>query len=234
MHVLDRNLLGADQSRLWEFAQHACNTKAAVEQTFLLSRYLLRQRVPGCFVECGVAAGAMLAAMALAMTRDQDLRPIHAFDSFQGIPLAGPHDDLQPGIGTITTDQSLPLEKRLVSSGITVIDLTSAQKLYQAWKLTAEVHWHAGWFQHTLPGVRVGPIAFLRLDGDLYESTECCLKWLYDDVSTGGIIFVDDYGYKGCRAAVQEFFQARRIAPELLFDPDPIPEHSLGAHYWIK
>lgn len=37
-------------------------------------------------------------------------------------------------------------------------------------------------------------ISFLRLDGDLYVSTMDPLLALYDRVSPGGLIYVDDYG----------------------------------------
>jgi O-methyltransferase len=73
-----------------------------------------------------------------------------------------------------------------------------------------------GLFQETLPAVTVSPIALLHIDGDWYESVKTCLDNLYDKVSPGGIIQFDDYGYwKGARKAVDEFFEARGIRPDL-------------------
>ena len=34
----------------------------------------------------------------------------------------------------------------------------------------------------------------LRLDGDMYESTMDALTALYDKVSAGGFVIIDDYG----------------------------------------
>jgi len=52
----------------------------------------------------------------------------------------------------------------------------------------------------------VGAIALLRLDGDWYESTKICLESLSPQVSSGGIVVIDDYGKRpGCRRAVGEF-----------------------------
>ena len=74
---------------------------------------------------------------------------------------------------------------------------------------------HVGWFQDTVPHVQtsVNRIALLRLDGDLYESTLVCLKYLYPLVVEGGIIIVDDYGLKGCRMACDKYFDELKIYP---------------------
>lgn len=76
-----------------------------------------------------------------------------------------------------------------------------------------------GWFQDTLPKdkEKIGKIALLRLDGDWYESTKCCLENLYDNVIIGGYIVLDDYGYwEGAKKALDEFFIKRKISPELI------------------
>ena len=62
-----------------------------------------------------------------------------------------------------------------------------------------------GWFQDTVPKNNHGPIAILRLDGDLYASTKICLEHLYKKVVPGGFIIIDDYGLAGCKKAVDEF-----------------------------
>ena len=60
-------------------------------------------------------------------------------------------------------------------------------------------------------------IAVLHLDGDLYTSTKEVLDALYDKVSPGGHVLVDDYyTWKGCRAAVDEFRRERAIASPIL------------------
>ena len=51
-------------------------------------------------------------------------------------------------------------------------------------------------------------IAILRLDTDWYESTRHELVTLYDRLSPGGVLIIDDYGsYQGARAAVEEFIE---------------------------
>jgi O-methyltransferase len=43
-----------------------------------------------------------------------------------------------------------------------------------------------------------------------------CLDHLYDRVSPGGVIQIDDYGHwEGARKAVDEFLARRRLTPRL-------------------
>lgn len=58
-----------------------------------------------------------------------------------------------------------------------------------------------GWFNETLPQAPIGRIAVLRLDGDYYESTMTPLRALYDRVSPGGFVIVDDYACWNRRGA---------------------------------
>ncbi|GAB4814855.1 hypothetical protein N2152v2_001901 [Parachlorella kessleri] len=63
-----------------------------------------------------------------------------------------------------------------------------------------------GWFNETLQRADITSIAYLRLDADLYASTMDALEALYDKVSIGGLVYVDDYNsFPGCKAAVDEF-----------------------------
>ena len=61
---------------------------------------------------------------------------------------------------------------------------------------------------------QVGTIAILRLDGDFYGSTKVVLEELYDQVVSGGVVIIDDYGaFEGCRKAVNEFLVSRSKDP---------------------
>lgn len=82
----------------------------------------------------------------------------------------------------------------------------------------ARVHYHAGWFQETLPLAvsKLDRLAILRLDADWYASTKICLETLYPLVVPGGVVIVDDYGaYDGCRQAVDEFLARTGVHPFL-------------------
>ena len=75
------------------------------------------------------------------------------------------------------------------------------------------VHLINGWFQETMPSFRpVSPIAILRLDGDWYDSTLTCLRYLVPFLASDAIIIVDDYyQFEGCRLACYDYFRDHRL-----------------------
>ena len=89
-------------------ASYAYNSKAVLQHTYKESARVLENNIDGVFVECGVAGGACVGAMLSAMKHTGCVRPVHMFDSFEGIPLCGPEDACgQPGIGRPTHDINL-------------------------------------------------------------------------------------------------------------------------------
>jgi O-methyltransferase len=204
-----------------------------IRKTYEVARMALS--VPGCFVECGVATGGGSAPMALALRESGDTRTLHLFDSFEGLPYCGPKDGGQmghgPGLDNWILDPALPENDRLKATGISVGTIAQITENFGKWGcVCANVEFHKGWFQHTLPGLKLAPIAFLRLDGDLYESTMCCLVNLYDQVAPGGYVWLDELGMPdglGGRLAMTDFF-AGRGQPE----PTIIEKTDTGAGYW--
>jgi hypothetical protein len=50
-------------------------------------------------------------------------------------------------------------------------------------------------------------ISLLRLDTDWYESTALEFELLYPNLSTGGVLIIDDYGvWAGSRKATDDYF----------------------------
>ena len=82
--------------------------------------------------------------------------------------------------------------------------------------LDDQVRFLKGWFRDTLPTAEIGPLAVLRLDGDLYESTMDALVHLYPTLSVGGYLIVDDYGViPACRQAIHDYRDAHGITEEV-------------------
>jgi O-methyltransferase len=50
-----------------------------------------------------------------------------------------------------------------------------------------------------------GKLSILRVDGDMYESCVHILIYLYDHLSIGGYVIIDDYHGFPCREAVDTF-----------------------------
>jgi hypothetical protein len=185
-------------------------------------QYLDRYRVHGALVECGVWKGGAVGLMALAHMRSfqRPTRPLHLFDSFQGIPEPRADIDGRAAIRFANGRGGGALE----STGKLVSMLEDSEQLLGATIAYPRelIHYHRGWFQDTVPrdAEAIGDIALLRLDGDWYESTAICLKYLYSNVVRHGVVVIDDYGhFEGCRRAVDEFL-ARLTTPILLCHAD--------------
>ena len=85
-----------------------------------------------------------------------------------------------------------------------------------------------GFFEDTLPNLKIGGISLLRMDGDMYGSSIVTLNSLYDKVVPGGFIIVDDYMVvSGCKSAIDDFRKERSITSTL----QPIDNTAV---YWRK
>ena len=74
-----------------------------------------------------------------------------------------------------------------------------------------------GWFKDTLAIAPINQLAVLRLDGDLYESTMDALNPLYDKVSVGGFVIVDDFfSCPPCGRAIHDFRESHSIHEPLV------------------
>jgi O-methyltransferase len=170
-------------------------------------------RIVGAIVECGVFKGGAAGMMTMAASPQ---RAVWLFDSFEGLPEPTAEDGEKAVVyaGDRSGGALQPID-RCVGPLESVEDL-----FFEKLKIDRRrVMIRKGWFQDTLPIARneIGPVAVLRLDGDWYDSTKVCLDNLYDLVSPGGYVIIDDYGYwEGCRRAVDEFLAARRLRVDLV------------------
>jgi len=188
---------------------------------------VLGRDIGGGFVECGVWKGGSAAIMGLAMRHARQVRPLHLFDSFEGLPEPGDKDG----------EMALAYSGGRGSGALESIHHCKAgldevrHLLHEQLLLPADrIHYHVGWFQNTIPAdaAHLGTIAILRLDGDWYESTRVCLEYLYPLLVPGGVLILDDYFcWEGCRKATDEYRSAHNItAPIIRVDAD--------CGYWWK
>ncbi len=224
-NIFDYSSIGKETlARLKAYATMAYSTEQGIQHTHLAARDIMKRGVHGAFVECGVANGAQVCAMADAVKNcgypGFGPHPFHLFDSFEGIPMAGIHDHDQPGIGKHVVDPNLPERERLKSSGISVSSVDNVRRNLSRYGFGEGFHYHVGWFQDTVPVTEMGPIAMLRLDGDLYESTKVCLEHLFERVVPGGCIILDDYPLPGSRKAWDDFCMANCIMLETVIACD--------------
>lgn len=173
--------------------------------------------VAGDVAECGVWRGGMIAAMAEILGSS---RKYWLFDSFEGLPPAREIDGeaaihWQNNPAGEHYHDNCRAEQQFAHEAMQM----SGVKSYQLIK---------GWFNETLPGSQVQKIAILRLDADWYDSTMCVFENLYDKVSDGGLILIDDYYFwDGCSRAVHDFLASKKSS-------DRIQQMGEGVAYIIK
>jgi hypothetical protein len=168
---------------------------------------VLAEGVPGNFVECGTWRGGASFLMAdLLRRRGVSDRKVWLCDSFEG---HRPPEE-------IDGEAALSYSRDVDSPGYLDncrVDLAGVRESARRLGLSAHTEFVKGWFDETLPvnRERIGPIAILRIDCDWHASVRCCFDQLYDQVSVGGLIIVDDYfDYDGCSIAVHEWLAERR------------------------
>ncbi len=187
-----------------------------LSNAYELAKLAEKNKISGAFVECGVWRGGCSAVMAFIAEKAKSNRKIWLFDSFEGLPEPIEKDGIQ----------AKEYARNKTSGKLSTINqcvgpLEDVEEIFfSKLKINKDnVEIKKGWFQDTLPEEKnkVGPIAILRLDGDWYESTKCCLDNLYDKVIYGGHIVIDDYGYwEGARVAVDEFLTERKVKPDFI------------------
>jgi hypothetical protein len=107
------------------------------------------------------------------------------------------------------------------------VSLEEVKANFKAFGISTEnVTFVKGYFQDTLTYIP-GPIAVLRCDGDTETSTKCILSSLYDKVSSGGFIIIDDFALHECKRGLFDFLKLRNLTPEFR----SIDQHSA---YWRK
>jgi O-methyltransferase len=162
--------------------------------------------VPGDYVECGVWRGGMIAAFS---ELSGNSRKVHLFDSFEGLPPAKEIDGKEALKWQADTTSphyynNCSAEERFAVDAMTM----AGSKNYKIYR---------GWFDQTLQKSEASSIAVLRLDGDWYDSILVCLEHLFDKVTEGGIVILDDYyQWEGCSKAVHDFLSKTR-SPSRVF-----------------
>ena len=186
---------------------------------------VIAQGVPGDLIETGVwRGGATILMRALLKRHGVTDRNVWVADSFEGLP--------EPDA------EKFPLEHKLFHGaaisktyGRFAVSLEDVQANFRAFSLLDDqVRFLKGWFKDTLPTAPITRLAVMRLDGDYYASTMDALVALYDKLSVGGFVIIDDYGedlWTNCRQAVEDFRRSRALS-------DPLVQVDSKCSYWRK
>jgi O-methyltransferase len=179
--------------------------RARINNIHTLLERVVADGIPGDLIETGVwRGGATLLMRGFLAAYNITDRKVWVADSFAGLPV--PSHPADAGY-----DFSVAVAPVLAVSRDEVEDLFRRYDL-----LDDQVRFLEGWFSDTLPNAPIDQIALMRLDGDLYESTMDAITALYDKLSPGGYVIVDDYNdFEPCRRAITEFRESRGITSDL-------------------
>lgn len=175
----------------WPALAHTMVGRKRLRNIRALCRIVDMESIAGSWVECGVwRGGASIYARACLDPN----REVWCCDSFTGFPF----DKKDTGY-----------KVRFIA-----VSKEEVEQNFRNYDLLDNVRFLKGWFCDTLPLVPA-PIAILRADGDLHQSTVEILK-LYPKVSRGGFIIIDDYGVvPGCKVATDDFRDENNITVPL-------------------
>jgi len=210
----NKRALGCD----WPEKAHTMIGLKRLDNIDYCLREILANNIPGDCIETGVWRGGATIFMRGILKAFQDKnRKVWVADSFAGLPPPNaakyPHDaNMFFNLSTVLAVSIEEVKDNFAKYGL----------------LDDQVIFLKGLFSETLPYAPIGPLSLLRLDGDLYESTMDALVNLYDKVSVGGFVIIDDYGIPCCTHAVHDFRALKNIQ-----DPMIGLEGGCGV-YWKK
>jgi O-methyltransferase len=176
--------------------------------------YLVTNKIPGDFVECGVwRGGSVMAALETLLHLGCADRRVWLFDTFSG--MTDPEAEDTSIFGEVASEiqdcHKQNGEKWCFAS------LSDVQTNLRSIKYPEElITFVAGRVEETLTRDIPDEIALLRLDTDWYASTKLELEVLYPKLVRKGIVIIDDYGHwRGAKRAVDEFFDSKEYRPLL-------------------
>jgi O-methyltransferase len=199
-----RNL--REQGKGWPSRAHTFLSIARLDNIKDCVETVIRDGIPGDLIETGVwRGGACIFMRAILKAYNVTTRTVWLADSFRGLP--PPNEQQYPSdVG----------DQHHLWSDVFAVSRAEVERNFLRYGLFDErVRFIEGWFKDTLPDAPIESLAVMRLDGDMYESTMQALQSLYDRLSPGGFVIVDDYYLPACAKAVHDFRSSRDIKDEI-------------------
>lgn len=202
----------------WPLAAYTMIGLKRLDNARQLIETAINENIPGDVAECGVWRGGCAMWMRAVLNAHNSDRTVWVADSFAGMPT--------PDVIANPIERSAP---DLSSLDYLSVSIDQVKDNFRRFKLLDNrVQFLKGWFADTLPTAPISQLAVLRADADLYQSTMDILANLYDKVSLGGFVIIDDYRlWEPCRQAVNKFRRDRRIE-------DSLTDIDHDAVYWRK
>ncbi len=209
--IKKRREVGTD----WPLRAHTMIGLKRLDNLQYCMETVIQDAILGDVIETGVWRGGSVIFMRAVLKAYNEKRTVWVADSFAGLP---------------TSDAQYPIDSEFDDMAMEPLAITRAtvEDNFRTYGLLDDqVQFLEGWFKDTLPSAPIDSLSVLRLDGDMYESTIQALEALYDKVSPGGFVIVDDYNLEACRLAIKDYRDAHNITEDII-DIDGI------GVYWRK
>jgi O-methyltransferase len=175
-------------------------------------RWIVDEKIPGSFVECGVWRGGSMMTVAHTLLRQgiRD-RELYLFDTFEGMTEPSTEDRDPGGRSAMPTFRRMRRSAESSDWCRATEDDVTINMARTGYPLEC-VHLVKGRVEDTLPSAAPAEVALLRLDTDWYSSTRHELVHLWPKLVAGGVCVVDDYGHwAGHRKAVDEYLEEQGV-----------------------
>ena len=205
-------------------------TASQLLMTRLLAVKQIEDNIPGHFLEAGVWRGGMTVLLRGVMaSKNDDSRAVYACDSYSGIPA-----DLNPGMDINSLLTKMENDEDSASAGVWTNRFEAGESelkknLRRVGLYDSNTRIVKGFFNETFrPSDELDKVAesfddpnlklsFVRLDSDAFESIRDSLDLLWDRISVGGVVVVDDMHIPAVQKAVFEFRQRNKNAVGSIF-----------------
>jgi len=182
-----------------------CGRPGKLEALQQIVRYLEAEKVPGIFLEAGVAMGG---SASVIVKSKQPERVLRLYDVFEMLPAPSENDDLKSHQAYeyfITGKVKGATDVNYVAHSEDLLSFTKLNMIQVGIDPdAANVTFVKGLYHDTL--FVDEPIAFAHIDCDWYDSVMLCIDRLSDYMSPKGVMLFDDYNsFSGCRKAVDEW-----------------------------
>jgi len=193
--------------RDWTFVGDTMTGWARLDNVRDLIQDVVKNNIDGDYIETGVWRGgsSIFARAVLSSLGEEKKRVSYVCDSFHGLP---------PG------DKKLDAFDKNWDNipYLEVPDKVVANNFIKWGLLDENVVFAKGFFNETMPPLskEIKKLSVMRLDGDMYESTVDVLYHLYDKLSIGGFLIMDDWSGFPSKTACDDFFKVHGIHPEII------------------
>ena len=199
--------LRKNQARCWPSLALTMVGEARLEHLHHCIQVILKEAIPGDFLEAGVwRGGASIYMRGVLKAYQECRRKVWVADSFRGLPLLQAHSHpLDKACGSLSYEHALEVSESFVQQAFESLGLWDEQVVLLP-----------GWFNQSLLNPAMTQLSLLRIDCDYYVSTLDVLESLYPRLSPGAFVIVDDYGaLPACRQAVLDFREKYAILDEM-------------------